>query len=233
MKVIPSDAIPLGMDYSSQTTHSEDSAAVEGPTDDLALVRRLQARDREAFASLIDRYHGSLYRLARMYVATDAVAEEVVQETWMGVLNGLGTFEGRSSLKTWLFRILTNRAKTRGAREARTIPFAMNEPDDADDPAVDPARFLPNEMWALPPRGWEEDTPEKLLMDCEAVAFITRAIEDLPARQRIVITLRDVEGLDAEEVRNLLDVSETNQRVLLHRARSKVRNDLERYLAGG
>lgn len=201
--------------------------------EEVELVARLRARDRTAFAALIDRYHGSLYRLARMYVASDAVAEEVVQETWMGVLNGLGTFEGRSSLKTWLFRILTNRAKTRGAREARSVPFAMDEPDDAGEPAVDPVRFLPNEMWALPPRRWEEDTPEKLLIDREAVAFITRAIEGLPARQRIVITLRDVEGLDAEEVRNVLDVSETNQRVLLHRARSKVRNDLERYLAGG
>ena len=233
MKVIPSDATTLDMERSSQTTHGDDPAAVDVAADDIALVRRLQARDREAFASLIDRYHGSLHRLARMYVATDAVAEEVVQETWMGVLNGLGTFEGRSSLKTWLFRILTNRAKTRGAREARSVPFAMDEPDGADDPAVDPARFRPDEMWALPPRRWEEDTPEKLLIDREAVAFITRAIEELPARQRIVITLRDVEGLDAEEVRNILDVSETNQRVLLHRARSKVRNDLERYLAGG
>ena len=220
--MIPSAATTLDMELSSQTAQSDDSAAADVSADDLALVRRLQARDRKAFASLIDRYHGSLHRLARMYVATDAVAEEVVQETWMGVLNGLGTFEGRSSLKTWL-----------GAREARSVPFAIDEPDEADDPAVDPARFLPNEMWALPPRRWEEDTPEKLLLDREAVAFITRAIEELPARQRIVITLRDVEGLDAEEVRNILDVSETNQRVLLHRARSKVRNDLERYLAGG
>jgi RNA polymerase sigma-70 factor, ECF subfamily len=217
------------MDPSSQTARSEAPALA----DDLALVQRLQARDREAFASLIDRYHRSLFRLARMYVATDAVAEEVVQETWMGVLSGLGTFEGRSSLKTWLFRILTNRAKTRGAREARSVPFAMNEPEEEGDPAVDPTRFLPNDMWGSPPRPWEDDTPEKLLADREAVAFVARAIDALPARQRIVITLRDVEGLDAEEVRNVLGVSETNQRVLLHRARSRVRNDLERYLAGG
>lgn len=221
------------MEHSSHRSHGEYSRDAEVFADEVALVQRLRARDREAFASLIDRYHGSLYRLARMYVASEAVAEEVVQETWMGVLNGLATFEGRSSFKTWLFRILTNRAKTRGSRESRSVPFEMDEPDDAGEPAVDPGRFLPNERWASPPRRWDDDTPEKLLMDREAVSFITRAIEALPARQRLVITLRDVEGLDAEEVRNVLDVSETNQRVLLHRARCKVRDDLERYLAGG
>ena len=199
----------------------------------MALVARLRAKDRAAFAGLLDRFHMPLRRMARMYVPSDAVAEEVVQETWLGVLNGLATFEGRSTLKTWIFRILTNRAKTRGAREARSVPFSMDEPEDSEEPAVDPARFRSDQMWASPPPRWEDGTPERLLGDKEAVALLMRAVEALPPRQRIIITLRDIEGFDADEVRNMLDLSETNQRVLLHRARSKVRSELERFLSGG
>ena len=217
------------MDEALSKTSSE--LTPSAPPEDLALVARLRARGRQAFALLLDRYHGSLQRMARLYVASDAIAEEVVQETWLGVLNGLATFEGRSTLKTWIFRILTNRAKTRGVRESRSVTVGDNECDD--DSAVDPSRFGANEMWAAPPERWEDGTPEKLLGDKEAVAFLMLAIERLPERQRVVLTLRDVEGFDAEEVRNILELSESNQRVLLHRARSKVRNDLERYLAEG
>lgn len=198
---------------------------------DQALVQRLLAGDEAAFAELLDRYHGMLLRLALVYVSSRAVAEEVVQETWVGVLDGLHAFEGRSSLKTWIFRILTNRAKIRGVREGRSIPFSsLANPEGEKDPAVDPARFQPNGMWAEPPRRWDDDTPEKLLMRQEALHRLGQAIAELPPNQRAVVTLRDVDGLDSEEVCNVLEISETNQRVLLHRARSKLRRVLEEYV---
>jgi len=169
--------------------------------------------------------------VARMYVASRAVAEEVVQETWLAVLNGIGAFEGRSSLKTWIFRILTNIAKTRGQREGRSIPFSAVVGDESE-PAVDPERFLGEDTrfpghWAAPPRAWG---PEDRLLAAETMAVVEEAIAALPPSQAIVITMRDVEGFDAEEARNALDISETNQRVLLHRARSKVRQALEDYM---
>ncbi len=203
------------------------------PAEDLAIVARLRARDRAAFVALVDRLHAPLLRMARNYVSSQAVAEEVVQETWLGVLTGLATFEGRSSLKTWIFRILVNRVKTRGVREARSVPFSAPEPDETGEPAVAPERFRPNEMWAAPCAWWDDGTPEKLLRDRETAALVVRAIDALPERQRIVLTLRDVDGFDADEVRNILGLTETNQRVLLHRARSKVRAELERILSGG
>ena len=224
------DNIAVRMDPAPTDTSAE-KGAVLAAAEDMALVERLRARDRQAFAALLDQYQASLQRMARMFVSTDAVAQEVVQETWLGVLSGLKTFEGRSTLKTWIFRILTNRAKTRGAREARSVPFDATELETPDEPAVDPARFRSNERWGAPPNRWEDGTPEKLLGDKQAVAFLLRAVEQLPERQRIVLTLRDVEGFDADEVCNILELSETNQRVLLHRARSKVRNDLERFLS--
>jgi RNA polymerase sigma-70 factor (ECF subfamily) len=161
-----------------------------------------------------------------------STAEEVAQETWLAVLNGIDRFEGRSSFKTWLFRILTNRAKTRGQREARSVPFSSI--GDPDDPAVDPDRFQnAGEQhpggWRFFPQPWEGD-PEERLLASETRALILDTIEQLPPNQRAVITLRDVEGFDAEETRNVLDLSDTNQRVLLHRARSKVRRALEQYL---
>jgi RNA polymerase sigma-70 factor, ECF subfamily len=155
-----------------------------------------------------------------------------VAETWLAVYTGLERFEGRSSLKTWLFRILTNKAKTRGQREARTVPFSTFAADgDEDDTAVDLDRFLGPDSrhpggWVAPPRG----VPEERLLAAEARATIESAIAALPPNQRAVITLRDVEGLSAEEACNVLGLSETNQRVLLHRARSKVRAAFERYL---
>jgi RNA polymerase sigma-70 factor, ECF subfamily len=197
------------------------------------LVAALRAGDESAFAALVDRYHASLVRLARMYVRDPAVAEEVAQETWLAVLGGIDRFEGRSSLKTWLFRILTNRAKTRGERERRTVPFSAVS-DASDEPAVDPDRFQTEADrypggWKDFPQPWEGD-PEERLLAGEARALILHAIEELPPNQRAVITLRDIEGFSSDEARNVLDVSETNQRVLLHRARSKVRRALEQYL---
>lgn len=198
--------------------------------DDAVLVTRLLAGDEQAFATLVDGLHGSLVRLARVFVREQAVAEEVAQETWVAVLEGLGSFGGRSSLKTWILRILTNRAKTRGAREARSVPFSAIDSDSGADPAVDPSRFNSGGMWTSPPRVWDEETPEKLLGRRETMVIVEKAVDELPAAQRAVLVLRDVEGADADEVCNILEVSETNQRVLLHRARSKVRAALERHM---
>lgn len=195
------------------------------------LIPRLLARDPAAFSTLIDRYQRTLLRLARSFVPSQAVAEEVVQETWLAVLEGLAKFERRSTLKSWIFRILTNRARTRGVRENRTTPFAaLGTPDGDPEPVVEAARFSSQGMWATPPRRWEDDTAEKALIDKRAVAALEGALELLPQSQRAVVTLRDVEGLDSEEVCNILEISETNQRVLLHRARSKLRAVLESHM---
>jgi RNA polymerase sigma-70 factor, ECF subfamily len=200
--------------------------------EDADLLSALRAGDERAFAELLRRYGPSLLRLALLYVSSRAVAEEVVQETWLAVFTGLERFEGRSSFKTWLFRILTNKAKTRGQREGRTLPFSAFAADgDEGEGAVDIDRFVGPDgrhggHWAAPPRG----VPEERLLAAEARARIESAIDALPPNQRAVITLRDVEGLSAEEACNVLGVSETNQRVLLHRARAKVRAAFERYL---
>jgi RNA polymerase sigma-70 factor (ECF subfamily) len=200
--------------------------------EDAELLRALRAGDEQAFAALVDKYGPSLLRLALLYVSSRAVAEEVVAETWLAVFTGLERFEGRSTLKTWLFRILTNKAKTRGQREARTLPFSALAADgDEDEPAVDADRFLgPAQRlaghWSAPPRA----VPEERLLAGEARGRIEAAIAALPPNQRAVITLRDVEGLSAEEACSVLGLSETNQRVLLHRARAKVRAAFEQYL---
>ncbi len=192
------------------------------------------AGDEQAFTALVRRYQGHLLRLALVFVANRETAEEVVQETWLGVLNGLPTFEGRSALKTWIFRILINRARTRGSREARSLPLAsLNQPESEGEPAVDPARFGPDGMWADPPRPWREETPESLLLRGEAIASLQKAITELPPNLRAVVTLRDIEGLSSEDTCNALEISETNQRVLLHRARAKLRAALEKHFVGG
>ncbi|MEO8682151.1 MAG: sigma-70 family RNA polymerase sigma factor [Vicinamibacterales bacterium] len=202
--------------------------------DDLALVQQLLAGDEEAFTALVERYHGPLIRFALFFVANREVAEEVVQDTWVAVLNGLSSFQGRSALKSWIFSIVANRAKTRAIREKRTISFSeLSSPGFDDEPAVDPDRFTATGGWASPPGRWDQDTPEKQLLRQEALAVVAAAMADLPTNQRAVVTLRDVDGLDAAEVCNILEVSETNQRVLLHRGRSKVRSALERYTLEG
>ena len=200
------------------------------PAGQAELVTTLKAGDEAAFARLVDELGPSMLRVARMYVSTRAVAEEVVQETWVAVLTGIDRFEGRSSLKTWIFRILANRAKTRGEREGRTLPFSSIGGGDGDEErAVDPDRFLANGQWGSPPTGWAE-LPEARLVGKETLDVVRKAIEALPDTQRAVITMRDVDGWDSEEVRNVLGLSESNQRVLLHRARSKVRRAIEAYL---
>jgi RNA polymerase sigma-70 factor (ECF subfamily) len=202
------------------------------PDRDVPLLAALRAGDEQAFATLVTRHHASLKRVARAYVSTDAVAEEVVQETWLAAIAGLDRFEQRASIKTWLFHILANKAKTRGTRERRSVPFASLARADDHDPAVAPERFQRDGdawpgHWATPPRPWEN--PERRLASLEARAVLRAAIGALPATQQAVLTLRDVEGLEAEEVCALLNVSAGNQRVILHRARARVRNELERY----
>jgi RNA polymerase sigma-70 factor, ECF subfamily len=198
------------------------------------LVEALRAGDEEAFRELVREYQPSLVRVARIYVPTQAAAEDVAAETWLGVLNGLDRFEGRSSLRTWIFRILTNIAKTRAVRDGRTLPFsALQDPGRVPEAAVEADRFLDPEHprwpghWAVKPVAWPEDA----LLAAETRERLAQAIEALPATQRAVISLRDIEGWSSEEVRNALDLSETNQRVLLHRARSKVRAALDEYLS--
>ena len=185
----------------------------------------------------MERYHPALVRLALSYVREHSVAEEVAQDTWLAVLQGIGRFERRSSFQTWLFTILTNRAKTRGLRESRSVPMSSLHPaGDVDQPSVDPDRFRPPDApkwpggWAEPPRSWG-GTPEQRLLASETRGLILDIIDRLPPNQRAVITLRDIEGLSAEEVCNVLELTDTNQRVLLHRARSKVRQALEDYMA--
>jgi RNA polymerase sigma-70 factor, ECF subfamily len=205
----------------------------EAPGDeDAALVARLRDGDEAAFIELIDRYGPTMVRVAQMYVRDRATAEEVVQETWLAVLNGIDRFEGRSSLKTWLFRILTNRAKTRGERDGRMVPFSsLAGAGEGEDPSVDPDRFLGPDSpqpgaWAAPPRAWPQDR----VLAQETLGVIETAIDQLPEAQREVIRLRDIEGWSPMEVAEALEISDGNQRVLLHRARSKVRAAVESYL---
>ena len=205
--------------------------------DERTLLDALRRGDEAAFSSLITAYHAPLRRLALSYVRNPAVADEVVQETWIGVIRGIERFEGRSSLKTWIFRILTNTAKTRAVREGRTVPLSSLQLGD-DDPAVDPDRFLDEQHarwpghWASPPSRWDE-LPEEHLFGRETLGALQAAIELLPEQQRRVIVLRDVEGWAADEVCELLGLTDANQRVLLHRARSQVRRALEDYFVYG
>ncbi len=223
--------------FDDEEAAAPSGAAAGSASDDWQLVAALRRGDEAAFASLVDRHHDALIRLALLYVPNRDLAEEVVQETWIGVLRGIDRFEGRSSLRTWLARILINRAKSHGKCEPRAVPFSsLGASDDANlaGSAVDPARFFsPGHPsaghWASSLAGWDED-PEGRLLSREAEACIERAIATLPPNQRAVITLRDVEGWTAGEVCHALGLSETNQRQLLHRARSKVRRALEQEL---
>jgi RNA polymerase sigma-70 factor (ECF subfamily) len=190
--------------------------------DESARVAALRAGDERAFMELVNEHTPGMRRFALTFVHSPAVADEVVQEAWLGVLRGLDRFEGRSSLKTWIYRIVANVARTRAVREARSAPFSSFGAAD-DEPSVESERFFPDGAWESPPEPW------RAVLDSEAREVIERAIAQLPDRQRQVIELRDVEGWGSEEVCNVLELSETNQRVLLHRARSKVRAALEEY----
>jgi RNA polymerase sigma-70 factor (ECF subfamily) len=210
--------------------------AVEDPLDDEAvLVQALRRRDEAAYTALIKRMHPGMKRLARAYVPSDAVAEEVVQDTWLAVINGIERFEGRSSLSTWLFAILVKQAKTRGARERRSLPFSQLG-DDTEGPTVTADRFQPLDgvqpgRWSAPPRAW--DKPDGRLISLELRAQLRDALELVPERQRVVVALHDVEGVPPEEICSMLDLTPQNERVLLHRGRARLRAVLEDYLDDG
>jgi RNA polymerase sigma-70 factor, ECF subfamily len=214
--------------------HAEVEQRTATPTaDEVELLGRLRAGDERAFEALVERHYVTMLAVARRYVKTRAVAEEVVQDAWVAVLKGIDRFEGRSSLKTWILRIVVNTAITRGTREARSVPFASLAPE-GEEAAVDPERFREAQdgfpgHWKAYPGDWRT-LPEERLLGRETLDLVVRAIEGLPPAQRTVITLRDVQGLSAEEACAALDVSEGNQRVLLHRARSRVRAALEEHL---
>lgn len=199
---------------------------------DEVLLERLRAGDEQAFMLFVRTHSRGMHAVARSYVRDPRVAEEVVQEAWAGVIVGLSRFKGEASLKTWLYRIVSNRAKTRGQREARSVPFSALGADETSDAIVDAARFDDQGAWTDPPRRWEVDTPEAIAGRRELLGVIERALEGLPPRQRAVVVLRDVEGLDSDEVCEMLDLSATNQRVLLHRGRVTVRAMLEKEMGG-
>lgn len=203
------------------------------PPDEI-IVGRLRAGDEAIFARLLDAWSSSLLRAARAYVGTHETAEDVVQDTWLAVLRGVDRFEARSSLRTWVYKIMINIAKTRGVRDSRTVPLADLAVDDG--PTVDPDRFQGLDgpypgHWRVFPAAWPADV-EAQVETGEVRAHIDAAIGELPDRQRIVITMRDVEGYDAEDVCAMLEISAANQRVLLHRARAAVRSRLEGYFSG-
>ena len=204
--------------------------------EDLRLAERLRAGDEDAFMMLVQQHQAMMLRIARMYVSSQAVAEEVVQDAWLGILQGLDKFEGRSSLRTWMYRILANIAKTRGQREGRSQPFSSLIDPDAG-PTVPESWFRRSgDQW---PGGWStfpndwRGLPEDRLLASETIRVVSEAIDQLPPVQAEVIRLRDVLGWTSEDVRNVLDLSETNQRVLLHRARSRVRRAVDEYLGKG
>ena len=206
--------------------------------EELELIASLRQGEESAFATLVERYHGRLLRLAQTFVSNQAVAEEVVQETWIAVLDGIHRFEGRSSLKTWIFQILQNLAKTKGKREHRYVSFfdVGSSTDPEENGGIEPERVRTSSHLTshqtISPTTRDENTPERLLVAKESLAQIEQAIKALPSNQRQVIVLRDIEGVDSEEVCQILNITSTNQRVLLHRARSKVRRALSPYLQG-
>ena len=205
------------------------------PSDEQQFLTRLRQRDERAFDELVTKHHGALVRMAMGHVGDREVAEEVVQDTWMAVINSLDRFEGRSSLRTWIFDIMIHKAKDRGVREKRHTTFSDFETfDDEQEEAVDPARFHRSGEWtghwAFPPQPWDDQTPEKLLASQQAVDAMNRAIEALPATLKDVLILRDVEGVDAKEACEVLKITETNLYVRLHRARERVRQAVETYL---
>ena len=219
---------------SGSRNHAEDAdAAQQSSADDQRLVAALAAGDERTFQELFRGKYSLMKRIARGYVDSDATAEEVVQETWLAVLSGIDRFEGRSSLNSWIFSILVNQARKRGVREHRTMPLSSLGPSGSEEHSVDPDRFQKDDdawpgHWATPPRPWQR--PERRLLSLEARSQLRHALAQLPERHRMVVALRDVEGCSAEEVCEMLELSEENQRVLLHRGRSRLRAALDAYL---
>lgn len=208
----------------------------DGRVGEAELVAGLRRRDEAAFVALVTAYNPTLLRIARLHVSSMSVAEEVVQETWLAVMKGIDRFDGRSSLKTWCVRILVNQAVSRWRREGRIVPFsalAAADASPAGSPSVPANRFhdvdhpVAPYLWSAPPRDW----PEERLLDSEVRQLVAETVAGLPAAQRAVISLRDIEGWTAGETCEALDISDANQRVLLHRARAAVRSALEGYLA--
>ena len=213
---------------------TQSTAMVQG---EVALLARLRQGDEGAFDELVRKHHGALIRMAMGHVADREVAEEVVQDTWMAVIEGLDRFEGRSSLRTWIFGIMIHKAKDRGVREKRHTTFSSFESfDEESEEAIDPSRFHQSGEWAghwaFPPQPWDDQTPEKLLASRQAVNAMHQAIEALPQTLKDVLILRDVEGVEAKEACEILKITETNLYVRLHRARERVRQAVETYLAG-
>jgi RNA polymerase sigma-70 factor, ECF subfamily len=200
---------------------------------DEQIVAALRAGDERTFRKLFQRHNPAMKRVARSYVQSDAVAEEIVQDTWLAILTGVDRFEGRSAFGTWMFSILINQAKTHNARECKTLPFSSTSPPGDADPAVDADRFQKDDdawpgHWATPPRPWQK--PDRRVLSLEARARLKDALSQLPPRQRLVVGLRDVDGLSSGEVCGLLKLSRENERVLLHRGRSRLRAALEAYI---
>lgn len=193
--------------------------------DEGELIRRVRAGERDAFAALIARYGGALLRFARLLVHDEVTAREMVQDAWLAVLYAMDGLEERAAFRTWLFRILASRAKT--TRDGRAAPLSAGAGPSAHEPAVEPGRFDVRGMWADPPARWTDDTPEKLALRRETRAVMEAAIDELPPAQKALLVLRDLEGLEMDEIRDLLDIAVANQRVLLHRARARVRRALE------
>ncbi len=207
---------------------------MKNPVEEGALVGRLLAGDEDAFRDLLAAHHTNMVRLARSFVRSPATAEEIAQETWLQVLKGLDKFEGRSTLKSWIFTILANRARTRAVRDGRTLLFSDMAGEAGDgEPAVDPSRFNASGYWNRPPRPWDDLTPERLAASGQIRDRLASALDELPDAQRAVVVLRDVEGCSSEEACNVLGISETNQRVLLHRGRSRLRRLLAPLMEGG
>lgn len=227
---------PESIGYSPSISQTSQAVKSSGLTKaEGTLIARLKRGDEGAFDDLVNQHHGTLIRMAMGYVADREVAEEVVQDTWMAVIESLNRFEGRSSLRTWVCGILIHKAKDRGVREKRHTNFSAFEPyDDDNDEAVDPSRFQHTGEgvghWAFPPQPWDDQTPEKLLASKQAVDCMQRAIKDLPTTLKEVLILRDVEGVEAKEVCEMLNITETNLYVRLHRARERVRVAVETYL---
>ncbi len=218
--------------HPSCETPSSSAKATALTNEERRLIGRLRTGDEGAFDELVNRHHGALVRMAMGHVADREVAEEVAQDTWMAVIEGLHRFEGRSSLRTWIFGILIHKAKDRGVREKRHTTFSAFEScEDEHDEAIDPSRFRQSGEWAghwaFPPQPWDEQTPEKLLASREAVEAMHKAIDALPATLKDVLILRDIEGVEAKEVCAILRITETNLYVRLHRARERVRTAVE------